>query len=61
MEKKQRFCVSSSRFVAKKIQNSNKRKERDHQEAESEVLRGYGHNQAAQLVPLFFQELQGGF
>lgn len=40
MEKQQRFCVSSSRFAAKKIQNSNKRKERDHQEAESEVFTG---------------------
>ncbi|KAL9407128.1 hypothetical protein Peur_004100 [Populus x canadensis] len=40
MEKQQRFCVSSSRFAAKKIQNSNKRKERDHQEAESEVFAG---------------------
>ncbi|KAG6787787.1 hypothetical protein POTOM_003832 [Populus tomentosa] len=49
MEKQQRFCVSSPRFSAKKIQNSNKRKERGHQEAESEVLPGYGRNQAAQL------------
>jgi len=40
MEKQQRFCVSSSSFAAKKIQNSNKRKERDHQEAESEVFTG---------------------